>query len=227
MKRFFMGLFLGLLASVLHAQNLPFDSSKFLNNHYRDRIKTFSGEPVKKAEILFLGNSITEFADWSILLNDHDVINRGIAGDNTYGVLARLKDVIERRPTKLFIEIGVNDIGAGFDEDSTLKNIFLIIDSVRAGSPGTKIYLMSILPVNDNVKTKFPEFLNKNQQFDFFNHKLAANADRAGYTFINLNSLLKDKDGKLNEQYAKPDGLHLNANGYQIRVKLLKEKGYL
>ena len=227
MKRIFLVLFLGLLAPVLYAQHALIDSAKFLNKHYRDRIKTFSGEPVKKAEILFLGNSITEFADWSILLNDHDVINRGIAGDNTYGVLARLKDVIERRPTKLFIEIGVNDIGAGFDEDSILKNIFSIVDSVRAYAPSTKIYLMSILPVNDNVKTKFPEFLNKNQQFDRFNHKLAANAVRARYTFIDLNSLLKDKDGKLNEQYAKPDGLHLNETGYHIWVKLLKERGCL
>ncbi len=60
---------------------------------------------------MFLGNSITEMGNWKNVLNDTTVINRGIGGDITYGVLKRLKDITDRRPSKLFILLGINDIG--------------------------------------------------------------------------------------------------------------------
>jgi len=227
MKSVILGLVLGLIPAILIAQNQHTDSTKFINDHYRERIKVFSGEQVKKTNVLFLGNSITEFGDWKVLLNDPNVLNRGIAGDNTYGVLARLQDVIARKPSKVFIEIGVNDIGSGFTKDIILKNMLSIVARIHTGSPESAIYILSILPVNDDVKTNFPQFENKNKQFDEVNQQLIGNAAKNNYIFINLSSLLKNSDGKLSKQYAKPDGLHLNDLGYQVWIRLLKEKRYL
>jgi len=102
--------------------------------------------------VVFLGNSITEYGDWKKLLNDTTVINRGIAADNTFGVLERLEDVIALQPKRLFIEIGINDIAQNIPTEIIVRNILSIVERVTMRSPVTKIYVLSILPTNDNVK---------------------------------------------------------------------------
>jgi len=62
-------------------------------------------------EIVMLGDSLTEWGNWHELVPEHRVINRGIAGDTSSGVLDRLQEVIERRPKVVFVMIGTNDIG--------------------------------------------------------------------------------------------------------------------
>ena len=40
-----------------------------------------------QADIVMLGDSMTEFAEWNELLGRNDVVNRGIRGDITEGML--------------------------------------------------------------------------------------------------------------------------------------------
>ncbi len=65
----------------------------FIPEHTPQRIAQFNKEPIVTGKVMFLGNSITEMGDWKKVLHDSTVINRGIAGDVTYGILKRLKDV--------------------------------------------------------------------------------------------------------------------------------------
>jgi len=227
MKKVFHGIFFNLASIIAVSQNTAYDTTLYQNEHYRERVAVFNNEPVIKGQIIFLGNSITEFEDWRQLLNDASVINRGIAGDNTYGVLARLKDIITRKPGKLFIEIGVNDISLDISSKNIVKNILSIVKQVHAKSPGTKIYVHSILPTNDHVKNEYPGIYNKNKQANFINNQLNRNAKDNKYIYIDLHKELKDKNGKLDSKYAMPDGLHLNNTGYDIWAKLLKAKKYL
>jgi lysophospholipase L1-like esterase len=85
-------------------------------------------------------------------LNDTTVLNRGIGGDITYGVLKRLDDVINRQPKKLFILLGINDIGKDIPDSVIAYNYFKIIKQVKEKSPATKIYVQSILPYKSNYK---------------------------------------------------------------------------
>mgnify|MGYP001556411152 FL=1 len=88
-----------------------FDTTGFMVDHYTQRKAMFENQPVVPGRIIFLGNSITEMGKWKDLLNDSTVLNRGIGGDVTFGVLSRLDDVIRRKPSKVFLLIGINDIG--------------------------------------------------------------------------------------------------------------------
>jgi lysophospholipase L1-like esterase len=187
----------------------------------------FNSEPVVKGGIIFLGNSITEFGDWKGLLNDPTVINRGIAGDNTYGVLARLNDITIRKPKKLFIEIGINDFALDPGQQNFVRNILLIVKQIRLGSPRTKIYIVSILPTNDNVKTNYPFAWNKERESNIINNHLSKTARYNSYYFVNLNKALRDKNGKLNSKFAMDDGIHLNKSGYHIYLMLLRSKGFI
>jgi lysophospholipase L1-like esterase len=208
-------------------KDIRYDSIRYAKEHYDKRVNLFNREGLTKGRVIFLGNSLTEYADWKQLLADPTVINRGIAGDNSFGVLDRLSDVIVRQPNKVFIEIGINDISQDIPVEIIVQNVFAIVAAIQTQSPATKIYVHSILPTNDNVKKEYPEAYHKNAQAAAVNGQLEQNASEKNFTYIDLSSKVKDKDGQLDWKYAAPDGLHLNKAGYAVWVKLLKEKKYL
>jgi lysophospholipase L1-like esterase len=227
MKKILLALLVFLASAVAEAQNARYDTIRYAKEYYQKRLAIFKSEPVLKCQIIFLGNSITEFGNWKKLLSNASVINRGIAADNTFGLLDRLEDVIVMQPKKLFIEIGVNDISQNIPVDIIAKNITAIVARVKAKSPESKIYVLSILPTNDNVKNEYPDVFGKNAQADSVNKQLKQHAQTDGFFYIDLSTVLKDKNGKLSMKYARPDGLHLNKVGYQVWVNLLRQKNYL
>jgi lysophospholipase L1-like esterase len=226
MKRFFL-LFLTCLSSLFVAGQTPYDTIRYAREYYQKRVSLFKTEPTIKGRVIILGNSIAEYGNWKELLNDTTVINRGVAGDNTFGVLERLDDVISRAPGKLLIEIGINDISQNIPVSIIEKNILMIVSRVRVKSPLTKIYVHSILPTNDNAKYEYPEAYNKNHIADSVNTLLRKSARKNNFTYIDLNMKLRTSSGKLDAKYAEPDGLHLNKTGYEVWISLLKKKKML
>ena len=66
-------------------------------------IEEFKKQPLDFGDIVFLGNSITAGGkDWSKRLNEPNIKNRGIGGDVTEGVLARLDELIYFKPQHCF-----------------------------------------------------------------------------------------------------------------------------
>ena len=205
-------------------QNL-FDTIPFIPEHTLQRLEQFKKEPVTKGGIIFLGNSITEMGNWSKLLNDTTVINRGIGGDVTFGVLKRLDDVTIRQPKKLFILLGINDIGKDIPDSVIAYNYFNIIKQVHIQSPGTKIFVQSILPLN-TIHANFPQHYNKAEHIPVVNAMLKAQASALNYTYITLTSLFTDDNGRLKSELTF-EGLHLKPEAYVIWVAYLKKLKYL
>jgi lysophospholipase L1-like esterase len=202
-----------------------FDTIPFIPEYYPQKIAVFEKEPVVKGRIIFLGNSITEMGRWDKLLNDSTVINRGISGDITFGVLKRLDDIIRRQPSKLFLLIGVNDVGKDIPDAVIADNIRKIIIKIQNESPATSIYLESILPVNPDLKS-FPQHYDKNPHIISTNALLKNVATETKVVFVDTYSFFCDQDKKLKKEYTL-EGLHINASGYEAWAKFLKEKNYV
>jgi len=202
-----------------------YDTVGFIPEHYPQRLAKFQSEPIVAGRIIFLGNSITEIGPWAKLTGDSTVVNRGIGGDITYGVLKRLDDVIARQPSKLFLLIGINDIGKDIPDTVIADNIRKIVATILQGSPTTKIYVQSLLPLNPDVKN-FPQHYNKEDHVLKVNAMLPAILAPLQCTFINIFPLLLDDKQRLDAQYTL-DGLHVNQKGYAIWVDYLKKQGYL
>src|SRR6476660_7913769 len=114
---FFAGLF-------LNAQSkFSFIPEASLTTYYQQRYSLFSSLPQTSGDIIFLGNSIIDGGEWSELFNDLRIKNRGISGDVSAGVLNRLTEIIHRKPGKLFVMIGINDLANGISIGSLVKNI--------------------------------------------------------------------------------------------------------
>jgi lysophospholipase L1-like esterase len=200
-----------------------YDTVRYIPEHYKERVAFFERERPSPGGVVFFGNSITEFGDWKRLLADSGVINRGVAGDNTFGMLDRLSAVIALRPSALFIEAGINDIGQGVPPALIAANIGSIVQYVRVKSPGTRVYVVSVLPTNAHAQTDYPEIAGKNAIAREVDRLLAAQASARGYRYLDLASGVSTASGELDERYAQPDGLHLNEAGYGVWMEMIRE----
>jgi lysophospholipase L1-like esterase len=220
-----MRLLIVLLFVACAAGAQTWDTIPVLPDHYREKLEAFKKEKETTGRVLFLGNSITEMGDFKTLIGDTTVINRGIGGDITYGVLNRLDEVIRFKPSKIFILIGINDLYKKIPEQTILNNMFAIINRIHVESPKTTIYVQSILPVNPSFKN-FPKGYDLNENASLVNGQLSNLSKRLKYKYVDINRYFRGVDGLMDIKYSV-DGLHLSTAGYQLWAKILKEGKYL
>lgn len=217
-------LLLSITITNAQTSNAPWDST-FRPNNWGLKVGQFTSYPHSSRDIVFLGNSITANVEWRELLGMENIKNRGISGDITFGVLERLEEVINGKPLKVFILIGINDISRNVPDERIVDNYRKIISRIKAGSPATKIYFHTLLPVNSDF-TQFKNHYNKDEHIAFINHHLKMIAAETKITLIDLHPHFLDANGKLDKKYTI-DGLHINAEGYKVWAGLLREGGYL
>lgn len=201
------------------------DTTPFIPEHRQPRLNQFAKEPIVTGKVMFLGNSITEMGNWKKVTNDTTVINRGIGGDITYGVLKRMKDITDRRPSKIFILLGINDIGKDIPDAVIADNYLKIVREIHTKCPETKIYVQSVLPVNSTLP-HFPQHYDKQEHILAVNKLLEVNAKAGDYTFVDIFHLFADVNQRLESRYTY-EGLHLRSEAYPIWVAYLKKQGYL
>ena len=161
---------------------------------------------------IFFGDSITERYDLDKYFHNSDYINKGIGGNTTRDLLARInKDVIDYNPSNVVILIGTNDYSVGkIGKEETIQNIENLLLILKIKLPETKIYVESIYPV-DEEKTS-DRF---NEDYRFINDKVKLLCEDMDYvSYVDLYNNLLD-GGKLNSKYSE-DGLHLNNDGYVV-----------
>lgn len=184
------------------------------NKTYVERSAYFKQNPLKEGQIVFFGNSLTQAGKWDEYFPAQNPANRGIAGDNTLGMLGRLHEVIEAKPTKLFLMMGTNDISLSRSNDKIMNGIKSIIYQVQEGSPNTVIYIQSLLPINKDV-CKYKRMQGKEKQIKKLNKELEKFCKTENITFINLYPHLLGGKRLMDAKYTS-DGLHINQDGYAI-----------
>lgn len=205
------------------AQIVKWDST-YRPGKFIELVNKFEAEPKTKKEYIFLGNSITAGTDWAKLLGLPQAKNRGISGDITFGVLERLQEVINRKPAKLFILIGINDISRNIPDSVIVRNYKTIIARVRNGSRRTHIYFTTLLPVNAFFE-KFKNHYGKDNHILWLNDEIRKLASK-DVTVIDLYPVFVDDNKRLKANLTK-DGLHLIPAGYKVWADYLKANDYL
>jgi lysophospholipase L1-like esterase len=194
-------------------------------SHQERRKELFEVLPKKHREIIMLGDALIEEGNWSELLKNPKVRNRGVRGDKTIDILKRLRDITEAQPTQIYLYVGSEDLAINRNPVEIMQDYEKILTEIKLNAPGTQVWVQSLLPVNF-VKG---ERLRDNTSIQKLNQKLEALCARFGAKYLNLYAtfLLNEQ---LNDQYTN-DGLHLNAKGYQLWAKtitqMLPNKGIL
>lgn len=186
-------------------------------NNYKKVIKEFKKHPLNFGDIVFIGNSITaEGKDWSERLNCPNIKNRGIGGDVTDGVLARLDEITYFKPKAVFLLIGINDLWNNKPNIPSFEyissNIIKISKAINKGSPNTKIYIQTILPVEKAIYKKNIMIINS----------ILKQAEKSNpYKIIDLHSVFVNEQGAIKSNLST-DGIHLSEKGYDIWTNFIK-----
>ncbi len=181
--------------------------------HYPNRLEEFKQDIIQSGDIVMLGNSLTEQGDdWSSKLGVSNVINRGISGDNTDGVLARLEEIICGSPSKIFLMIGTNDLWTNYSSKEVSANIDLIGQKLVDELPNAEVFVQTVMPLAAGN-----EKLDKLSEINTLLRAL----DQNHYTLINTHMKMANDQGYLPSELTT-DGVHLNAAGYEKWSTILK-----
>lgn len=101
--------------------------------------------PLDSNDAVFVGTSITEGFPAELLPGK----NRGIGGNEAHHILGRIGKIAACKPKKIFVEVGLGDFYTSQRPvDTVYNNILKIVGEVCRLSPGTKVYIQSVLPVH-------------------------------------------------------------------------------
>lgn len=163
----------------------------------------------KQFDLIFLGDSLTAFHDWSDFGRHH---NAGIAGDTTDGLLYRLHYTLEKKPKTVVVMIGVNDLLQGQKIEKMKENYTKLFTKIKTIP---NVVILSLLPIYTSEQTAMI-----NENIIRLNHFLKSECTKQGFLFIDLYTLMCDDVGGLKGDLTS-DGVHLTANGYGIWQRAL------
>ena len=186
------------------------------SNHYYYYYYDFTSQydqavRIDKADICFVGDSLTQLGLWSEFFPGCTVINRGIGSDVSEGVLNRLDSVSDCRPDIVFLMIGVNDLATGVPEATTVANVKKIVESLLVSLPDTTIVIQSVLPAEDVDEVAI---LRLNESYE----EIAS--EYVSVEYLNLHPLFL-VDGERNADLYSADGVHLVGAGYETWLNAL------
>ena len=192
--------------------------------YYKNRIRLFANMPNSENVTVMLGDSLTEYTSFNELTGfRYRIKNRGIASDTTNGVLHRLDEIIRIQPAKVFILLGINDIGNAMPPTETIRNYREIVNRLKASSPAVKIYVQSVFPV-DHKKLADNERCRRRTStaITTLNAELKVFARETGCEFVDTYSVFADERGEM-DGGCTLDGLHLNGAGMLRWCNFLEE----
>ncbi|MEE0978778.1 MAG: GDSL-type esterase/lipase family protein [Muribaculaceae bacterium] len=208
MRKFLLTLLAAMALMPIAAQK---KAEKYTELYYQ-RASLFAELPVDSTDIVFLGNSLTHGCEWHELFGMPNIKNRGINGDVVEGIRQRIEPILKGKPAKIFLLCGVNDVSHHLTADSIASALGSLIDLIRTETPTTRLYVQSLLPINNSFG-RYKAVKDKEQVIRDINKLLEPKAKEKGFTWINSHPAFVDADGNLDARFTN-DGLHLMGNGY-------------
>lgn len=208
---------------------------EFMKNEQMGKIEKFRylNESAKKGETLFTGSSLMEHFPINELLMDYGmenvIYNRGIGGFKTDDMLEHMEEqIFGTEPSKIFINIGTNDIGApDYKLEVLMEKYEKILTQIKERLPETEVYMMAYYPVNEVDKVPEGEWgktlfaTRTNENIALANKEVEKLADKMGYHYIDVSEGLRDENGRLKKEFTI-EGIHMYANGYRVILKNMK-----
>lgn len=218
MRRLIVAAFALLMACPMMAQS-------GFGDYYDCRLAAHRKAGIPTGATIWLGDSITEQGWWSYLTNERNMINLGIGGDTTPGMLARLPEILDAEPSKIFLMVGVNDISGNRSVEEVAENVRKMLVMARERAPHCVVYLQSVIIPNNDVLA-YPYAAGKQRLVAELNERYKALCDDGLAVWVDIASLLHNDKGEVREELTK-DGIHLHPAAYEIWVDYLKKMKYL
>ncbi|HEY0009760.1 MAG TPA: GDSL-type esterase/lipase family protein [Tepidisphaeraceae bacterium] len=181
--------------------------------------RTFLGRGKdKNIEVVFLGDSITEFWQhkgkevWEKYYTKYNAANFGVSSERTEHTLGHLAGGVldAPRPKVVVILIGTNNIGnSPVDKPEwAAAGVKKIVETVHKKLPQTKVLLLGVLP-RDKKNS------GSRKAIEQINAIISKLDDGKKTRYLDLGPKFLDENGEIPKEIM-PDGLHPEIKGYEI-----------
>ncbi|MEI8071997.1 MAG: GDSL-type esterase/lipase family protein [Planctomycetota bacterium] len=163
----------------------------------------------KKFDLCLLGDSITDMWPGDLFAKyfaKYNAVQFGIGGDRCENVLWRLQngELVGTNPKVIVLLIGTNNSGMNTAEEMAY-GVGLVVKSLRAGCPNSKILLLGVF-----AKRDMP--LEKGQAC---NARLSKLDDKKTIRYLDVGAKFLNQDGTIQDGILT-DAVHLTRKAYEI-----------
>ncbi len=165
--------------------------------------------------LVFIGDSLTEWFDWKRRFPGHRVMNLGISGEMVEELLERRDSIrsLVKDPNVVFLMTGINNIlNERYDIAAPYREAVL---NLTTWWKGARIVVQSLLPVdmswisNDIIKDA--------------NRRLEDIAKEYQQDYLDIYSRFVDQNGTPRPGFLSDDGVHLANKGYEVWAGAVEE----
>lgn len=186
----------------------------------------------------FVGDSIT-YTLWYTTSKDTEKLGNSLflvrGGTSLNGFVKRFKNVYYQGVEtyledaiaasgvkKVFFMMGQNDLSY-LSIEETMENWEILLGRILEKSPGTEIYIQSLVPewLEDNSSNA------KNDKIDQYNEELKVFCQENGYYYVEIATYIEDHLNKMATIYSQDFGIHVNYDGTDIWMQALKNYALL
>ncbi|WP_232476178.1 GDSL-type esterase/lipase family protein [Flavisphingomonas formosensis] len=161
------------------------------------------------ATTLFIGSSSIRFWDLPHSFPGVAAMNHGFGGATTPDVLHYYGDVVAgEHPATVVVYVGENDIAEGRRPEAVTADVLALLRRLKADLPQSRLLYLSMKP-SPARWTLWPKMSEANMA-------IRASAGTIGFQYVDVGSVLLTPAGTPNASYFRPDGLHMNAQGYAL-----------
>lgn len=197
--------------------------SKKKENKKVETVKVEKKEKMIDDNYLFIGDYYTEKFSFDDL--DYHYVKVSKDSYSTEDILDDMKkNIYDYNPSVVFLELGMNDLDKGMDNDEIIANMKKIIEGVQENRPYAEIYVESLYPINKDVDDYDDDILDEdidNKKIKSLNGKIEELVKKKRVHYLDFFELLS-KDDKLDSAYTD-NGVYINRDGYRKIMKEVKK----
>jgi len=167
-----------------------------------------------KKNLVFIGDSLTEWFDWQERFPAHSVLNLGFSGETVEELLDRRNRIRSRieSPDIIFLMTGINNVLS--EQYDITRPYAEIVRNLTTWYKAAKIVVQSLLPVD------MPWI--KNDTMRTINRHLAAIAQEHNAEYLDVYAAFIDDNGNPKPGLLSDDGVHLAGKGYEVWAKVVE-----
>ena len=182
-----------------------------------DSSVAFIGDSRTQGFIMY--NGLKDIQDYSyISLMVDTAMTKKFVKTSNGDKITLLQDMANKNIKKVYIMLGINELGWSYPQVFKSKYIELI-DKIREVKPNCEIYVQSIIPMTKSKSHTDSTFNIKN--VEIFNNLIQEVANEKNVTYLDVKSALINENGYLPEE-ASTDGIHINKKYCEKWLEYLK-----
>lgn len=182
-----------------------------------DSSVAFIGDSRTQGFIMY--NGLKDIQDYSyISLMVDTAMTKKFVKTSNGDKITLLQDMANKNIKKVYIMLGINELGWSYPQVFKSKYIELI-DKIREVKPNCEIYVQSIIPMTKSKSDTDSTFNIKN--VEIFNNLIQEVANEKNVIYLDVKSALINENGYLPEE-ASTDGIHINKKYCEKWLEYLK-----